>query len=1129
MSVSPVSLLLAVGLGIADCVPEPKTVIGRPRPARREIVVTATDGSSVRPDGFTVRTSLAGRWRFRGLDRQAEPFGSLTAAERDLLQPSFDDSGWTTIDVPLNWWEDARFAYQKTHDPREPYFRGFYRHSFTVADPKDGRSRWLRFEEVGAEFDLFVNGRHVAHHLGDFTPVEVEVTDALVAGANLVALRVLADFAPHTGRKYTRVYGANWDHRCVKGGLWHTVELIETPDVRLHELLIDPKDDATSVPVRCRVDNRGGPRTFDVCAALVEDTPGATGAVKVVRRQVRVESGTGELAFDIPAKGARRWSPDDPNLYWAVVSLADGTNGVVTAALDRFGFRTMRIDGGRFRLNGELVYLVGDSLHSVAYGGRREDSLARLRRDILQHKRNGANLLRTAHMPAIPEVYAFADEIGMMIYDEWGNSFCNDIDEEPFEKNNLPELERWVKRDYNHASVVLWSLGNEVRHIRRFDICRQLNLQYDLVRRLDRQGRPASTFSGGADVWAYGTERLKTDFLDTHRYLGIDETGWTTWFKLEEDWYPRLLDVYGESGRLTMPLVMWECVGGGWGLKRDDSLRPGDVGKYLEWAAKPCTWAGSEGIAFTGTVGLRRMLHHHRHDVQRYLADRLCELFVQDRRLAGFAPWFADPQVPGATRWFQPVYPLLRNSSANDGRLMFRQLPSPGVKTVEAVVVNHSSRRIEEATMRVTLVAGASERPLGDVRFAGLAPFDEQVVRLDLKVPAGLAGEGEVRIDLTGVGVRGRNSYAVTLHDAAEGVRPLELQRSVVLAAKSPRTEQLLDQLGVKWRYWAASEKIATSAVLVVPPEGSAANDVTLAAWLAEGGTALVLEPRGLAVPGCPFLTLAESANHHAELVTPAHPAFKGLSQDDFDTWAENPLGAVIRTGVAPLTPGVLAVKGRYIREAPYSGALVEHGVGKGRVVISCFAALEAFGTNPAAAKYLRNLVGYATDRSIQVAHERLSAIDDVVSRPVPTELNAEPLVIVPASKPVRISFGGSSSSQKAPWKIFFFTDRRQQVAEKGYRYLTITFRSEDAGRIDLTIPRQDHGNRLTCTFPTSVSAGSPVTLRLNLRKDFRFAKDGTFGLDEIRGEIILYNGYEARRGERRPPVSFEILNMKFE
>ena len=1122
-------IVFAAGLGIADFIPAPRTVVERPRLRQENVTVRLPGGASLKPAAFTVKTSLAGRWRFKGLDRRHDPFGPITDAERALMVPGLDDSSWSTIKVPLNWWEDGRFAYGKTYDPKELFYRGFYRHSIEVANPKDGRRRVLRFEEVGAEFDLFVNGRFVAHHFGDFTPVEADVTEALVSGKNLIALRVLADFGPAWGRPFTRIYGAHWDYRCMKGGIWHTVALIETPAIRLAEMLIDPADDLSAAHVRCRIENLVGRTNVVLSAALVEDVAGAAPAELGECRPIRLEAGTNEWTFDLPAKDVKRWRPDDPNLYWMVVVLTDGSGTPVAVGLDRFGFRSMRVAGDRFLLNGEPIYLVGDSLHSLVYGGRNEDSIFRLRQQIAQHKRNGANLLRTAHMPAIPEVYAYADEVGMMIYDEWGNAFCNDIEEESFSRNNLPELEKWVRRDYNHASVVMWSLGNEVKHIRRYDICRQLDRQYDLVKRLDLQNRPVCSFSGCADVWAYGIERLKTDFLDTHRYLGIDASSWTTWFTVAEDWYPKVLDVYGENGRLTMPLIMWECVGAGWGLKRDESMRPGDVPRYLDWAAKHCTWAGADGIGFTGTVGLLPLLHNHRHYVQRYLADRLCELFAQDRRLAGYAPWFADAQVPGATRWFQPVYPLLRNNAANDGRLMFRQLESSGERKLECAVINRSSRRIGRAAVNVTIVSGEREIPAGACDFEGIGPLEEKCVPLSLKVPMGLKGTGEIRLSLTGEGCDGRNAYAVSFLDRAEVGAPLPKGTEVVLAAPAPAVTEVLAKLGVVYRVLKAGESPSADATVVVTKEATARGDVCLSDWAKKGCMLVVLEPDGLSVPGCPFLTLCEAPNHHVELVVPQHPVFEGLSQADFDTWAENPSGTVIRRGFTPLLPGILAVKGRYLREEPYTCALAEHAYGKGRLLISCFDAIRAFGRNPAATRYLRNLFAYVTDRSLWRPTQELPPFEDVLSRPVPTDLNPAPLMIVGKEKPERIAFRAATTAKEAPWKILFFTARRRQVAEKGYRYLTLTFRSDDAGRIDLTIPKQDHRNRLTCTFPTSVSDGRPVTLRLDLQKDFRLANEAAFGLDEIRGEIILYNGYESDQGLPRPATELEILEMKFE
>ena len=85
-----------------------------------------------------------------------------------------------------------------------------------------------------------------------------------------------------------------------------------------------------------------------------------------------------------------------------------------------------------------------------------------------------------------------------------------------------------------------------------------------------------------------------------------------------------------------------------------------------------------------------------------------------------------------------------------------------------------------------------------------------------------------------------------------------------------------------------------------------------------------------------------------------------------------------------------------------------------------------------------------------------------------------------------------------------------------------------------MTIPKEDHCNRLTFTVPTALSRGEAVAVRLDLKKDFRFAHgepSAVFGLDSARGEIIFYNGYEQENLPPfpRPPVEVEIMEMRFE
>ncbi len=1081
------------------------------------------------------RTSLNGTWKFSGLVAAPRPFGSLTDKERERLSPMTDDADWQTIPVPRDWWTLPKYETYRSgpFDTNRVYFCGFYRKAFAVATPRDGRRRFLRFEEIGAEAELFVNGRFVAHHLGDFVPFEAEVTDFLVAGTNLVALRVRADYAPlvppPNKPPYTRPYGAHWDRYAIKGGLWHNVTLIETPSVRLTEVRVDPAEDLSSVRIRLVVDNAGGRLDGTLTATWAADTAANAARPVATSRETVCASGRTDLTLDLAAGGRKPWSLEAPNLHSLVLVLTDAAGRVRATQRVRLGLRTMRVRNGRFELNGAPVYLVGDSLHSHKYGGRGRDNLADIRRDLAAWKANGVNLLRTAHAPAIPEVYDMADELGLMIYDEWCMSFCNTLDEAAFERNNLPALAAFVRRDYNHASVVCWSLGNEVKH-QSPEVGRQLDLQYDLVKRLDGQNRPACAFSGVADVWLYGTARRKTDFLDTHRYHGIDSRSWTEWFPAMNAFYAQMAATYGRDGRLDLPLFLGECVGAGWGIRSDDGMRPGAVARYVDWSRRPCSWGKSEGMPFAGATGLLPILDsaRGRHYLQGYLATRLVDLFRQDRRLAGFAPWFADPTVPGWMRWTQPTYPLLRNDATDSGRLMFRQLFAGETRRIDCVLVNDTAQTLVGLRAHVSFADGSREVPLTSVDVGVAGPFAEAVRPLDLTLPPDVAGDGEIRLRVVDAAGRdSRNAYSVRVHRRAEATAPVAdaAAHEMVLYAADATLEAVCRRLGLRARVWPDGAELPESGTLVVPPGAAVRSDRELAAFVRRGGTLLALEPDGLTPPGFPFLRLRAAPNHLVEPVSVAHPVFDGLTASDFDTWAERPNGHVVERVLAPIDAGVLAARPRYIKDAA-GMALAEYRFGAGRYVVSTVAAHGLWGVNPAATRYLRNLLASVVGGQ----HDGAAApmLDPPDFRPTPTALSDDPLVVQRADAPPRrIDFPAAVTN--APFKILFFGKDKAKLATNRYRYLTLTFASRSKGLVDITIPERGHRNRLTTTLPLACSDGAPVTVRLDLEKDFRFARPGTFSLSEARGEIILYNGYEKDQGSPRPPASFTLHEVKFE
>lgn len=197
-------------------------------------------------------------------------------------------------------------------------------------------------------------------------------------------------------------------------------------------------------------------------------------------------------------------------------------------------------------------------------------------------------MIRTAHMPVPQEVLDLADELGMMIYDEWSMCFVTGIDKAVFEKNNLKELAGFVAADHNHPSVVMWSLGNEVSHKLDPELPGQLDKQYDLVRELDLQKRPICSFAGLGDTELYGSAKLKTDVIDIHCYIGMTDS-WTLARQVGDLYYRQLAGIYGDGKTFEKPYIISECVGGGWGYAPDPGYRS-NVPGYLEQMRRPFHW-----------------------------------------------------------------------------------------------------------------------------------------------------------------------------------------------------------------------------------------------------------------------------------------------------------------------------------------------------------------------------------------------------------------------------------------------------------------------------------------------------------------------------------------------------------
>jgi len=335
--------------------------------------------------------------------------------------------------------------------------------SFVPAQlPAAGERLLLNFGAVDYRADVWVNGIGVGGYEGGETPFTLDVTAAVHAGENLLAVRVvnpahepIDDLVlaaiPHRNKVVPYRCGSSFN----SGGILYPVTLELAPDLRVTDLFArpDPATGRIAVSVTLRNDRRTVAE-----ADLTASVAAATGGVVLSRASVAVSAPIGDSVHElvVDVTGPRLWSLDSPFLYRVTVAL-DGQERSV-----RCGFREFRVRDGYFHLNGERLFLKSTHTGNHTPMGQQVALVPdHIRRDILFAKASGFNCVRFIAGVAWPEQLDFCDEVGMLVYEEcyasWGLGDSPHMAER-FDRSTGD----MIRRDRNHASVVIWGLINEM-------------------------------------------------------------------------------------------------------------------------------------------------------------------------------------------------------------------------------------------------------------------------------------------------------------------------------------------------------------------------------------------------------------------------------------------------------------------------------------------------------------------------------------------------------------------------------------------------------------------------------------------------------------------------------------------
>ncbi len=905
---------------------------------------------------------LEGEWKTACVATSAVPFPDDVDRKAGFAEKEFADGAWKAQTVPG---KTVYSLFREVPDTRRPYMKAWSQKKINLTDIAGCRAI-LKFDRAGYECMVFVNGRQAGVHRGSFTPFEIDVTDAVREGENLIALRFRADLG-HTGgiAPQAHVYGAAFAPEHHPFGICGPVRLSLEPQVRISRIRIVPRPDERCVEAEVETANHTGePVTVRLAAkvtpAVRKDADQVTGRVESA--EWKLAPGRSTQILRIPLENPQLWSPRSPYLYFLTADLLR-EGELLSRRSERFGYRDFRAGKGRFYLNGEECYLFGAYLHAISFPAGDRWHATRL----LEYKKQGYNIARSAHDPLLPEVLAAADEQGFMIYHEWAWSFLHNLRFREFEANNRAELTEFVDYSHNHPSVVMWSLGNEINH-RNPEVNRLLNQQAEIVRQVDLQKRPLCAFSGSGAWNTYGSAKLETDFFDVHNYCGIGSP-WTTFREKIEEVRQGLRKIYGDGKLAEAPFCAWELIGFSWGAKPDRSFRRGNLSDYAAYMGKASSWGEPNGVGFIGSAPLFKALQEgFSRWAQGYYAHRILELIRIDENQAGFAPWFHNH--PMAYLWNQPVY-----FSLHDEHFLFPRNLFSGEKSSWILeIANTSPETLAEPVLELSLYDGTgAERPLQRIPLDRLAGHSRSRSGVELQLPGELK-PGNVQLRgrlLSGGREVSRNFY--NLFVAPRSRQPLKPSAPVYLldtgaARNVALLREYLKNRSVEPQLVKSPSEIAGKGTLIVPPERFEPQKVDLGEarsfepFVSRGGTLLILEQKNpeSRMPG--GLALSPGGRPFVDIVTPGHPIFRGLDWTEFDTWKNGEYGYVVSHSFQPYALTALAVKGAPLGGSEIGNAVTEATLGSGRILCSQLNAFLSRQEDSAAWRYLDNLIGYAVE-----------------------------------------------------------------------------------------------------------------------------------------------------------------------
>ncbi|MFR9642021.1 MAG: glycoside hydrolase family 2 TIM barrel-domain containing protein, partial [Rikenellaceae bacterium] len=374
----------------------------------------------------------------------------------------FNDKSWREIRLPHDWAFEEGYSLTGAQKDKGGYASGgvgWYRKTLTLSERQldDAENIFIDFTGVYMNSEVWVNGTYLGKRPYGYISFSYQIDKLLVKGDNTIAVRVDNTLEP----------SARWYHGC---GIYGDVAIRTHDDIYFEKdgtFITTPGESIPTGEVCVSSEIMLADDQSERCTVIWELLDGRGKKIATIDKQEAIlKSGINTLKASTKIANPKLWSPESPALYYVKMSILDDDKKLVDSRRERFGFRTvtwipetgMHLNGVQTKMRGVCEHLEGGPTGAIW-----TEKLIRWKLQLIQDM--GCNAVRVAHNPQLPLFYDICDEMGLLVMDEifdgWMKKADFDYGMQAFDEWWERDLRAWVRRNRNHPSIFMYSVGNE--------------------------------------------------------------------------------------------------------------------------------------------------------------------------------------------------------------------------------------------------------------------------------------------------------------------------------------------------------------------------------------------------------------------------------------------------------------------------------------------------------------------------------------------------------------------------------------------------------------------------------------------------------------------------------------------